>query len=102
MKELLTNRKLVTYILSVLVIFQVALLLIQFFVLGNRSGLPKSGADEDFPFPLFLFFFVFIPFIVFFKKNKLSENRRILLGWGLVILAAIVLYLMVIVLIKAW
>jgi len=102
MKEIFKNKKLATYILTVLVAFQVALLLLQFFVLGNRSGLPKSGADEDFPFPLFLFFSVFIPSLLLSKKDKPSGEKRVLLMWGLVILAAVVLSLMVIVLVKGW
>ncbi len=102
MKELFKNRKLATYILTVLVVFQVALLLIQFFVLGNRSGSPKGGASEDSSILPFLFLFVFVPSIFLSKKNKVSEKKRILLVWGLVILAVVVLSLMVVVLAKAW
>lgn len=102
MKELIENKKLATYILTVLIIFQVIFLLLQFLVLGNRSGSPKSGVSEDSSILPFLFFFIFLPSFLLSKKNKLSEKKRALLVWGLVILAAIVLSLMVVVLAKAW
>lgn len=102
MEGLLKNKKLAVYILTVLIVFQVIFLLLQFFVLGNRTGSPKNGASEDSSILPFLFFFVFVPSILLSKKNKISEKKRALLVWGLVILAAIVLSLMVVVLAKAW
>jgi membrane protease YdiL (CAAX protease family) len=102
MKELLKNKKLAIYILTGLIVFQVIFLFLQFLVLGNRSGSPKSGASNDSSIFPFLFFFIFIPSILLSKKNRLSEKKRTLLLWGLVILAAIVLSLMVVVLAKAW
>lgn len=102
MEGLLKNKKLAVYILTVLIIFQVIFLLMQFLVLGNRSGLPKSGVSIDSSILPFLLFFVFVPSVLLSKKNKLSEKKRALLVWGLVILAAVVLSLMVVVLAKAW
>lgn len=102
MKGLLKNKKLAAYILTVLIVFQVVFLLLQFLVLGNRLGLPKNSVSDDSSILPFLFFFVFIPSILLSKKNKLSEKRRALLIWGLVILAAVVLSLMVVVSVKAW
>ena len=102
MRRLLENKKLATYILTFLIAFQVALLLIQFFVSGDRLGSPRNSADEDFPFPLFLFFSVFIPSLLLSKKNKPSGKKRVLLIWGLVVLAAVVLSLMIAVLVKSW
>lgn len=102
MERLLKNKKLAIYILTVLIVFQVIFLLLQFLVPGNRSGSLKSGVSEDSSVFPFLFFFIFIPSILLSKKNKLSERKKVLLTWGLVILAATVLSLMVIVLAKAW
>lgn len=102
MEGLLKNKKLAVYILTVLIVFQVIFLLMKFLVLGNRSGSPKSGVSNDLSIFPFLFFFIFIPSILLSKKNKLSEEKRALLVWGLVILAAVVLSLMVVVLAKAW
>ena len=102
MKELLKNKRLAVYILTVLIVFQVIFLLLQFLVLGNRLSSPKSGASEDSSILPFLFFFVFVPSILLSKKNEMSEKKMALLVWGLVILAAIVLSLMVVVLVKAW
>ena len=102
MKELLKNKRLAVYILTVLIVFQVIFLLLQFFVLGNRSGSPKSGASDASSILPFLFFFIFVPSVFLSKRNKLSEKKRTLLVWGLVILAAVVLSLMVVVLVKAW
>lgn len=102
MKGLLKNKKLAVYILTVLIVFQVIFLLLQFFILGNRSGSPKSGAGSDSSILPFLFFFVFLPSVFLSKKNKMSEKKRALLTWGLVILAVVVLSLMVVVLAKTW
>jgi membrane protease YdiL (CAAX protease family) len=102
MNGLLNNRKLAVYILTVLIVFQVIFLILQFLVLGNRSGLPKNGAGKDSSILPFLFFFVFMPSILLSKKNNLSEKKRALLIWGLVALAAVVSSLMVVVLVKAW
>jgi len=102
MEGLLKNKKLAVYILTVLIIFQVIFLLMQFLVLSNRSGLSKSNASNDSSILPFLLFFVFVPSIFLSKRNKMSEKKRALLTWGLVILAAIVLSLMVVVLAKAW
>jgi len=101
MEGLLKNKKLAVYILTVLIVLQVTFLLMQFFVMGNWSGSPKRGAGGDSSIFPFLFFFIFIPFILLSKRNKVPEKKRSLLMWGLVILAAIVLSLMVIVLTKA-
>ncbi len=101
MKDFFKNKKLAIYILTVLIIFQVIALLVQFLVLGNRSGSPKNGVSDDSSILPFLFFFIFIPSILLSRKNKLSEKKRTLLVWGLVILAAVVLSLMVVVLVKA-
>jgi membrane protease YdiL (CAAX protease family) len=101
MKGLFKNKKLATYILTVLIVFQVIFLLLQFLVLGNRSGSPKSNAGSDSSIFPFLFFFIFVPSLFLSKKNKLPEKKRVLLMWGLVVLAAVVLSLMVVVLIKA-
>jgi membrane protease YdiL (CAAX protease family) len=100
MKDLFKNKKLATYILTVLIVFQVVLLFAQFFVLGNRAK-PAVGRDNSSIFP-FIFFFIFIPSILLSKNNNLSEKKKRLLVWGLVVLAAIVLSLMVLVLVKAW
>ncbi len=102
MKGLLKNKKLAIYILTVLIVFQVIFLLLQFLVLGNRSGLPKSGVSDDSSILPFLFFFVFAPSILLSRKNKLSEKKKNMLVWGLVILATVVLSLMIVVLVKAW
>lgn len=100
MKGLLKNKKLAVYILTVLIVFQVVFLLLQFFILGNQSGLPKSVAGSDSSILPFLFLFVFLPSVFLSKKNKMSERKRALLMWGLVILAVVVLSLMVLVLAK--
>ena len=102
MKELLKNKKIAIYILTVLIVFQIIFLLLQFLVLGNRSSLPKNGANDDSSILPFLFFFIFVPSIFLSKKDNLSEEKRALLVWGLVILAVVVLSLMIVVVAKAW
>ena len=94
MEGLLKNKKLAVYILTVLVVLQVIFLFAQLLILRNWPGLPKSSVSDGSPILPFLFFFVFIPSILLSKKNNLSEKKKALLTWGLVILAAIVLSLM--------
>jgi hypothetical protein len=98
MEGLLKNKKLAVYILTVIIFLQVVFLIWQF-VIPNRNSVSANAAADSSVLPLVMFI-IFIPSLMLSKKKKMSEKQRVMLTWGLIILATVVLSLMAVVLAK--